>query len=92
MRKALKAGGKSPTVKDALGYTIAALRTHLERQFLPGMAWHNMADWHIDHITPQAAFNLADADQWRVCWGLGNLRPMWGHENIAKGAKQLFLL
>src|SRR3546814_3330220 len=35
-----------------VGYTVADLMAHLERQFLPGMSWDNRGEWHIDHIRP----------------------------------------
>lgn len=94
MRQALAVRGESPTVYAELGYTIAELRAHLERQFTKGMTWERFTagEIHIDHITPQASFDLSDPDQWRACWSLGNLRPMWWRENIAKGAQQHFLL
>jgi len=94
MRAALARAGESPRVIRELGYTIADLRQHMERQFLPGMTWARFTagEIHIDHITPQAAFDLSDPDQWRACWSLGNLRPMWAAENIAKADRMVFLL
>jgi len=92
MRGALKRGGTSNAVQRLVGYSIADLRAHLERQFVGGMSWANMADWHIDHIVPQRAFDLSDPEQWRRCWCMSNLRPMWGAENVAKGAKRVYLL
>jgi len=92
MRRALKHGYSSNIVEDVLGYSIDALRSHLERQFLPGMGWHNMPEWHIDHITPQRLFDLTDDEQWRKCWCMSNLRPMWARDNIAKSGRVELLL
>jgi len=76
---------------DILGYTADDLKSHLERQFLPGMSWDNygMFGWHVDHIVPLSAHNYAtteDADFLRA-WSLNNLRPLWANENWSKGAK-----
>lgn len=79
---------------ELLGYTIDDLRRHLERQFLKGMSWENMADWEIDHIVPVAAFNISSVEDpdFKPCWALANLRPLWKAENRAKNAKVLTLL
>lgn len=79
---------------DALGYTPAELMAHLERQFLKGMSWENMGEWHIDHIAPLASFNLeaVGSDEFKRAWGLPNLRPMWGADNMRKHAKRLTLI
>lgn len=92
IRSALNRSGESARVKEMLGYTISDLRRHLELQFTDGMSWSNMSKWHIDHIVPQASFDLSDEIQWRKCWCMSNLRPMWGKDNIKKGAKPIFLL
>ena len=77
-----------------VGYSLSELMTHLERQFLPGMTWDNFGDWHIDHIVPKSAFHFesADDDDFKACWGLGNLRPLWARDNITKSDKRLFLI
>lgn len=85
-------GGR--TWESLVGYSIDDLFIHLEKQFLPGMSWENMSDWHIDHILPRAMFNYEteyDPD-FRVCWSLTNLRPIWAEENIKKGSNRLHLV
>jgi len=79
---------------DALGYGPAELMAHLERQFLKGMSWENMGEWHIDHIVPLSSFDLesVESDEFKRAWGLPNLRPMWGADNMQKHAKRLSLL
>lgn len=84
-----KAGRKWETL---VGYTLADLVTHLERQFLRGMTWENMGQWHIDHIRPKSGFDQTDPAQFRECWGLANLRPLWAPANQAKAAKREHLL
>ncbi|MFN3585184.1 hypothetical protein [Phenylobacterium sp.] len=79
---------------EALGYSVEELVAHIERQFLPGMGWKNVNEWHIDHIRPLSSFDireLGDAE-FRAAWALTNLRPIWSALNLAKGAKLQFLL
>ena len=85
-------GGRS--WETLVGYTLEQLKRHLERQFTKGMSWANMGQWHIDHILPVASFNIGSCDNpdFRACWALTNLRPLWGKENISKGAKIITLL
>jgi hypothetical protein len=77
-----------------VGYDLATLMRHLERQFSPGMTWENRDEWHIDHIVPLASFSFETPDDpdFKAAWALTNLRPLWGPENNKKSAKRLFLL
>jgi 5-methylcytosine-specific restriction endonuclease McrA len=79
---------------DLLGYSKAELISHLERQFLKGMGWENMGEWHIDHIVPLSSFTITGPDdpELRRAWALPNLRPLWAKDNIRKGAKIEVLL
>lgn len=79
---------------DYLGYTPEELMAHLERQFVKGMGWHNMGEWHIDHIVPFSSFSIESRDdpELRRSFALTNLRPLWAKENIAKSDKRLFLI
>lgn len=80
--------------ESLLGYTFDELREHIERQFLPGMGWHNIEDWHIDHIIPLSSFGdiTGNIKLIRSAWAMSNLRPIWAADNIRKHAKVLFLL
>lgn len=86
-----KAGRKS---FDILGYSRVELMAHLERQFLKGMSWKNMGEWHIDHIVPLSSFNFfSDQDlDFKRAWSLSNLRPLWANDNMKKHAKAEFLI
>lgn len=54
------------------------------------MTWANRHLWHIDHIVPMAtATTEAEAIALNH---FTNLRPVWGADNLAKGAKQTHLL
>jgi hypothetical protein len=93
-RYCLATGKGGKTTESLLGYSIAELRTHLERQFLKGMSWENMGQWHIDHIIPLASFTITGADdpELKRAWSLPNLRPLWAADNIRKHAKRETLL
>lgn len=74
-----------------VGYTVEDLMTHLESQFTDGMAWENYGrdGWHVDHIMPRSAFNYEtpqDMD-FKRCWALNNLQPLWQSENCSKNNK-----
>jgi hypothetical protein len=96
MRCALKANGKSNAVERLLGYTVAELREHLEKQFTKRMNWKRFADGdiHIDHIIPISAFNFENVGdpEWKACWALTNLRPLWAKDNLLKSGKIVSLL
>jgi hypothetical protein len=72
-----------------VGYSAEQLREHLEKQFKDDMSWENYGEWHIDHIKPISSFTFetCDDEQFKECWSLENLQPMWGVENIKKGNK-----
>lgn len=79
----------SPTFEQ-LGYTAKEFVEHIERQFLPGMGWHNMSEWQIDHITPVSeAKNEQDVVALNQ---LANLRPLWAKQNNQKKNKREFLV
>jgi hypothetical protein len=89
IRKALN-GRKAGRRWEALvGYTLADLIAHLEALFVDGMTWANYGEWHIDHVRPIASFEITsvDCDDFRACWELANLQPLWAADNIAKGAR-----
>ncbi len=72
-----------------VGYKLDDLKYHLQKKFLPGMNWGNYGMWHIDHIIPISAFNFEGPEDidFKRCWSLKNLRPLWATENIKKHAK-----
>lgn len=74
---------------EVLKYTPEELISHLESNFIDGMTWGNYGEWHVDHIKPISSFNIKEIgdDAFMNCWGLDNLQPMWGIENIKKGNK-----
>jgi hypothetical protein len=74
-----------------LGYSIEELMVHLEKQFTEGMTWENYGQWHVDHIRPIASFNFTspEDEDFKACWSLDNLQPLWGPDNLFKGSRYL---
>jgi hypothetical protein len=74
-----------------LGYTIEELMNHLEKKFTEGMTWENYGEWHVDHIIPMCSFKFETTDdpEFKECWKLENLQPLWGPENLSKGPRYL---
>lgn len=89
--KALKENKKRRRWETLVGYTIEQLKQHLEKQFKEGMTWNNYGKygWHIDHIIPISAFNFEkpEDDDFKRCWALKNLQPLWAKENLIKQNK-----
>ena len=72
-----------------VGYTVYELKHYIENLFQSGMTWDNYGKWHLDHIIPKAFFKYkSTADtEFKFCWSLSNLQPLWAKDNISKGAK-----
>lgn len=75
--------------EDWVGFTLQDLITHIEKQFKEGMNWENYGKWHIDHIRPISSFNFNsyEDEEFKECWDLKNLQPLWAEENFSKGNK-----
>lgn len=73
------------STKDILDYTVEDLKTHLESKFTSGMTWENHGEWHIDHIVPVSNFKFKsiDDEDFKKCWSLDNLQPLWATTEIA---------
>jgi len=89
MCKSIKSNKGGRKWEDAVGYNIEKLKKHLQKQFLPGMTWDNYGEWQIDHIIPISAFNFTTIEHldFKRCWALKNLQPMWAIDNARKGPK-----
>ena len=87
--KALRTGKMGRKWESLVGYTALELRKHLEKQFKIGMSWDNYGEWHIDHIIPKSVFHYDKAEHidFKRCWSLSNLQPLWGQDNIKKRDK-----
>ena len=89
MRHSLAGRGLSKNwlhIFDMLGYSPEQLKQHLESKFELGMTWENKDRWHVDHIVPDSWFTYSsiDDEQFKECWALENLQPMWESENMSK--------
>ncbi len=75
--------------EDIVGYTSDQLKGHIERLFETGMTWDNYGAWHIDHIVPKSFFKYSSTDdvEFKYCWSLNNLQPLWAEENMTKSNK-----
>jgi len=84
--RSLKGNKNGRHWESLVDYTLDDLIDWLEFQFEPGMTWDNYGEWHIDHYIPKSYFKFETTDDidFKICWALKNLRPMWGSENIAK--------
>ena len=77
--------------EDLVGYTKEELRDHLESLFQSGMTWENKGEWHIDHIIPKSFFVYSSTEdtEFKYCWSLDNLQPLWAKDNLSKNDKIL---
>ena len=76
-----------------LGYTIEELMIHLENKFINGMTWDNYGEWHVDHIVPMSSFDFesTECENFKKCWSLENLQPLWAEDNLSKGSTYLLV-
>lgn len=75
--------------EDIVGYTLQDLKQHLESKFTEDMTWDNYGKWHIDHIKPSSNFKFTsyNDEEFKECWKLENLQPLWARDNILKSNK-----
>lgn len=88
VRSSIKSNKNNNKAFDILGYTVDELKAHLESKFKEGMTWDNYGDWHIDHIRPISSFQNIEIGNhdFKLCWSLENLQPLWRYENQSKGS------
>lgn len=89
MRKSLNGLKDGMSWTKLVDYDLIDLKNHLEKQFTEGMSWDNYGEWHIDHKIPISKFNITSVedDDFKKCWALDNLQPLWGLDNIKKSDK-----
>jgi bacterioferritin-associated ferredoxin len=95
MHRALTSNKQGKSWRLLVPYSLQHLMDHLEKQFLPGMSWSNYGNgWHIDHKMPRSKFSYRTPDDpdFKACWALSNLQPLWALDNIRKGAKVQVML
>lgn len=91
INRSLKGKKNGAKWESLVGYSLNELMNHLESKFKSGMNWENRDQWHIDHIRPIASFNFTSIDDpnFKRCWALTNLQPLWAIDNMSKGAKMV---
>ncbi len=91
MNKGLEDGKNKQHWEFLVNYTITDLKRHLKERFIEGMTWDNYghSGWHIDHIIPQSFFKFGSYNdvEFRMCWRLENLQPLWAKDNYFKRNK-----
>ena len=89
MRQSLNGTKNGKHWEDLVGYSTDDLKKHLEKKFQPGMTWNNYGEWHLDHRVPISVFNFETPEDidFKKCWALKNLQPMWAIENVKKSNK-----
>ena len=73
---ALKGIRKTAKTETLLGCSYDFFRGYIEGKFVENMGWHNMGEWHIDHIRPLASFDLNDAEQQKQAFHYTNQQPL----------------
>ena len=72
--------------KTLVNYTLLDLKKHLESQFYNGMTWDSFKNnkVHIHHIKEKHTFKFKTTNdpEFKECWALSNLRPMWRKDHI----------
>jgi len=86
----LKGNKKGYHWEKIVSYTLKDLMVHLESLFKDGMSWENYGKWHLDHIRPVSSFKFSSYEdkEFKECWALENLQPLWAKENLKKGASK----
>ena len=88
IRETLRKDRRGWNWEDLVGYTVDQLKRHIEKKFKPGMTWGKFmkGEIHIDHKIPKSVFNYEkpEDDDFKRCWALKNLQPLWAFDNISK--------
>ena len=83
---------------NLVGYSLEHLIQHLESKFTKDMTWDNYGNgdnfngWHIDHIIPVSLWKFTSYKdrEFKLCWALANLQPLWGKANLKKYNKCIY--
>lgn len=83
---AIKKNKNGRSWEKLVGFTLSDLMIHLQKLFQPEMSWKNYGKWHIDHVIPRSRFHFQTAEdpEFKRCWALSNLQPLWAADNIRK--------
>jgi len=88
IRRSLNKGKEGGKWESLVGYTAVQLVKHIESQFKDGMTWSLFFEGkiHIDHKIPVSKHNFEkpEDEDFKRCWALNNLQPLWAIDNIVK--------
>jgi Iap family predicted aminopeptidase len=91
IRKSLQLGKNGRHWETVVNYSLQDLIKHLEKQFSGGMSWDNYGrkGWVVDHIIPISLWKYSTCDdrEFKQCWCLANLQPLWDIDNLKKKDK-----
>lgn len=91
MRRSLNGKKAGRKWEQLAGYTVTQLEKHLKGKFTENMTWELFlkGEIHIDHIIPKSVFNYEkpEDEDFKKCWALKNLQPLWAKDNLSKHAK-----
>jgi len=87
IRRSLNGNKNGCKWQQLVGFSLEQLKSHLEKLFQHGMTWENYGEWQIDHIKPISSFSfcLSSDPDFKECWSLKNLQPLWKKDNLIKG-------
>jgi hypothetical protein len=78
-----------------LPYTLQEFILYFESLFTHGMTWENYGKkgWEIHHILPKSwwKFESYNDREFKQCWALCNLQPLWSKDNAIKGNRVKYL-
>lgn len=88
--------------ENLVGWKLEEGIKYIESQFTLGMSWSNYGyyvdkngvkklGWEIDHIDPISNYDITDYNcaDFKKCWALSNLRPMWATTRVIGGIEYL---
>jgi hypothetical protein len=83
--------GKSKRWNEYFDFTAEQFIEHMQSLFISDMSFDNYGEWQIDHIKPKSDFNYNSVNdkEFKECWKLDNLRPLWKWDNINKRNKKV---
>ncbi len=88
IRESLNGGKRGRHWEDVVGYTLEELEAHIGARFTEGMTWASFKEGEIeiDHVLPKELFSFETEQdpQFKACWAISNLQPLWGRDNAIK--------
>jgi hypothetical protein len=93
VRNVLRGQSRSRALERLVGYSAQEVRKHFKSHFMPGMHWGNYGSggWEIHHVIPVSSFKFSSPEdaEFRMCWRLDNLRPLWALDHSRRSDRIL---